>query len=102
MKKYDYELFDLTHYPETGRHIECATRTPYVIIKGEDSWGYRDRFGKDRMTKVSSWVVSSNEWLFEVQVREFRSLDKAVDYAYKSYIKSLKEKLKYAKEASNN
>ena len=106
----NYKISTIKNYPDDGNHQVCEIGLPFCIRKGQDSYTYNDKNGKEKhynnfksANKVDSrWIChlkeNASESLSEIfEIKCNKKLEVIINYCVKTYIKSLKMEVKRIK-----
>lgn len=92
----EYSVHNLSNYTDDGNHQCVIIDLPnwIDITKGENEYYYTNRHGKEQKTNWKNWMVHFDDGYEIAPCREFKTVERAVEYAIKMYVKHLKSELK--------
>jgi len=92
----NYKIRLLKTYPDNGKHLKAHLQidTGMEVVWNIDQFALKYVDGKSKLTKFNMWVVLAYETEMFQYNRQFRDLDKAVEYAYKIYKKHITKEYK--------
>lgn len=90
-------VVELATYPKGYIHVKIAWKLPINITRNEDSfwWGNEPGKGLTESNKENYWVVypdGRSERGFDFDTKQFKDIDKALEYGVKEYKKWLKSR----------
>lgn len=95
-------VMNITNYPKGFIHVEIGSPLPIKITRNEDSFWWDA--GLTENNKENYWVVypdSNSEYSFDFETKQFKDVDKAIEYVLKKYKQWLEGRLKLVETINN-
>ena len=104
-----YTIDYIENMPYDGQHQRVTWDLPIDIYKNGYEHFWTNDKDKEESPKKDYWVVTVAEHgdlnffeFFESKIKQFKDLEKAIEYAHKNYLQWLKKRLEECKQKPVN